>query len=263
MCRHVRLTIPDPELDNTIVELQNIFERILIRFGLLKSGISAFTDEITRSAEESSLNASTSITSYADIYVSSHPATSKPVKFGEDVHEIVASVKDKLSDAADTTGSAAEWVGGHVEEGGAWAAQNAGGRPAIVRAGTTNTSLSEEKPASLTLRSAATEYVTLASALTSSASALTSAAGSTASRMIGHDFGPDAQKLSQNVFSGIAQVGQIVGDVGKATSVGWFAGHGAMGALDVKDPQVARQVRKEGRGMELKKEAETQLDSNL
>jgi hypothetical protein len=251
-CRHVKLVLP-PDATGE----QDKFESALIRFGLLKSGLSAHTDELARSAEESALAASTRVTTAADAYVHAQPATTHPVAIDPSWHAAVDDAAQRVHDAADTTGAAADGVGARVKEGGAWLAQKtapAAERPQVARAAT---SLSgEPAPAPLSMRTAAEEYTTVAAALSTSVSALSGAAGAAVSQIVNHDFGPDAAKLVDGLGRGAMGAGRVVGDVGKATSVGWFAGQGALGALEERDPKVARQVAEEGKDMESKQEVE-------
>ena len=250
----LRLPLAVTDEDSHLATLQETLEAILIKHGLLKDGIDAYADEIARSSQEGALAASARMKASTAAYLAGRPPTDYPVHIDPSVYGAAESAAGYARSVAGVTGRAAATVSTGASAAGAWFAQRTRGpRPLAPRPPSplvpTDLPLSENDEAvggGPTLSALASTYVTTAYALSSSAGALAAAAGGSLSALIGHEFGADARRVADGVGGSLVGAGRAFGDVGKVMDPAWIGGRGVLGALDVRDPERAEEVKKEG-----------------
>lgn len=243
--------------DSHLATLQETFEAVLIKHGLLKDGIDAYADEIARSSQESALALAARIRQGTAAYLASKPPTAYPVQVDRSVHEAVDRAAAHTRSAASSTRRVANNVGSHASNAGAWLAKQSGSPVAPqTEAAFAPTDLpfseNDEAVSAQSLSSIASTYVTTASSLSSSMGALAMAVGESISAFVGHEFGPDAQRVADGTGASLLGANNAVGNIGNAVNPTWLGKRGVLGALDVKDPERAEEVRQEGEDIQAK-----------
>jgi hypothetical protein len=96
MLSYIKVVLPSSvaERGSEFAKLQERFEEILIKYGLLKDGIEAIGDELGRSVRENALVASEAMRGAAAQYTHENPPTDEPMKFSSTTHSITSSAAE-------------------------------------------------------------------------------------------------------------------------------------------------------------------------
>lgn len=254
--------------DSHVATLQETFEAVLIKHGFLKDGLDAYADEIARSSQEAALAAAARMREGTAAYLASKPPTQYPIQVNPSIYETIDGIAEHTSSVAASTSEVADTVGSHASDAGAWLAMQS--RNAALRGAQLPTleSSSSFAPTDLplsendesvngaqTLSTFASMFVATTWAVSSSASAVVTAAGQSFSALVGHEFGPEVQRVANGAGASIVGASRAVGNVSQVVNPTWYGKRGVLGALDVKDPQRADEVRRDERDMRAKAHA--------
>ncbi|KAI5816385.1 hypothetical protein BZA77DRAFT_312785 [Pyronema omphalodes] len=198
------------------------FEKVLVEYGFLTTGLVADADDIAGALKDSAVRTAEAIKSYATDRVDRREEVEpyEETHYGERTKKIVDSTVKGTGKAAEVTGKIGEAVTSGAESVGKWAGsmmpeKEEGGEKGIVRE---------------TASEAATGAVVVGDGIAQSVGTVTGAIGDATSKIAEHEKGPEAKEMVEKGREIVGNVGDVAYDVTVGTSVVWHAGEAGVAA---------------------------------
>ncbi|KAI0347419.1 hypothetical protein BDW22DRAFT_1351848 [Trametopsis cervina] len=191
----IKITLPD-NAGGLSESAQEQFEQLLIDHGLLKTGVLAVGDEISRSMNEDAHAAARTVKETTADFLNENPPTDSPLKYSETTHSITSAASSATSTLYDTAASISSTVSSAASSASAFLSNRATGGP----------------PSEETRENAATMggvYNSIGSGVNVLKEAVTQSVGDVVEHQLGRETRTVGGNVAESIGNGTGALGQV------------------------------------------------------